>query len=123
MAYVRTVKTKSGARAVQIVHSSHRGLDGPGAVVYIRNHLVHPKRLQEDVYKNQGLTRDAWLLVRHYVNLLILFSIGYDGSFARLLPPWGWAGTVEPVPWTVGVPAAAQRRSRDRRRKRPKPKN
>jgi hypothetical protein len=94
-----------------------KGLDGPGAVVHVRNHLVHPTRLQEDIYKNRGLTRDAWLLVRHYVNLLILFSVGYSGSFARLLPPWGWAGEVEPVPWTVGPPDAGRRRNPERRGK------
>jgi hypothetical protein len=79
-------------------------VDGPAAVVKVRNRLVHPKRLRDDVYRIDGLTVDAWLLARHYMTLLVLHSIEYNGSHQRMLPPFGWAGEVLPVPW---APAAS----------------
>lgn len=75
--------------------------DGPAAVVNLRNRLVHPKRINDQIYQFDGLMCDAWLLSRHYLNLLILHSIGYRGSYVRLLPPFGWAGDAEPVPWVA----------------------
>jgi hypothetical protein len=73
--------------------------DGPTALVEVRNRLVHPKRVRDDVYHIDGLAVDAWLLARHYATLLILHSIDYRGGYQRLLPPYGWAGTGTPVPW------------------------
>lgn len=73
--------------------------DGPAAIVRVRNRLVHPKRLRQEVYHLDGLVRDTWLLARYYAILLILYSVNYRGSYQRLLPPCGWVGEVELVPW------------------------
>jgi hypothetical protein len=75
--------------------------DGPAAVVSVRNKLVHPKSPDDLVYSRPGLAADVWMLTRHYLNLAILRSIGYRGSYVRLLPPFGAAGNAQPVPWTL----------------------
>lgn len=76
--------------------------DGPAGVVEVRNRLVHPNRISDQIYHVDGLVRDAWFLSRHYLNLLILHSIGYRGSYVKLLPPFGWASDAKPVPWVAG---------------------
>ncbi|MDQ3403433.1 MAG: hypothetical protein M3548_08555 [Actinomycetota bacterium] len=73
--------------------------DGPAAVVNVRNKIVHPKRALGDIHRFDGLTVDAWLLTRHYLTLLILHSVNYQGSFVRLLPPFGRATHSHRVPW------------------------
>jgi hypothetical protein len=60
---------------------------------------VHPKGMQERVYRLQGLVAEVWLLTRHYLVLLILHSLGYQGAYRDLRKPQGWAGEVEDVPW------------------------
>jgi hypothetical protein len=80
-------------------------LDGPGVVTQIRNRLVHPKAAQERVYRLDGLVAEVWLLTRHYLVLLILHSLGYQGSYRDLRRLHGLAGEVDEVPW------AAHRRS------------
>lgn len=76
-------------------------LDGPAAVTTIRNMLIHPASPQDQIYHLDGLVLDAWLLSRHYLTLLVLHSIGYQGSYVKLVPPYGWAGDAKPVPWTA----------------------
>jgi hypothetical protein len=75
--------------------------DGPAAVTAVRNRLIHPKNPHDQIYHLSGLVQDAWLLSRHYLTLLILHSIGYQGSFVKLVPPGGWAGDAKPVPWAA----------------------
>ena len=76
-----------------------RVLDGPDVVTQIRNRLVHPRGAQERVYRLQGLVAEVWLLTRHYLVLLILHSLGYQGSYRDLRKTRGWAGEVSNVPW------------------------
>jgi hypothetical protein len=78
--------------------------DGPAAVTAVRNRLVHPQTLYDQIYHLDGLALDVWLLSRHYLNLLILHSINYQGSYVQLLPPFGWAGDAKSVPWAVVTP-------------------
>ncbi|GIJ49375.1 hypothetical protein Val02_62610 [Virgisporangium aliadipatigenens] len=73
--------------------------DGPAAVVKVRNRLIHPKSPHDEIYQLDGLVKDAWFLSRHYLTLLILHSIGYQGSYVKLFPPGGSAGDAKPVPW------------------------
>jgi hypothetical protein len=74
-------------------------LDGPDVVTQVRNRLVHPKGAQEQVYRLDGLVAEVWLLTRHYLVLLILHSLGYQGSYRDLTKIPGWAGEVSNVPW------------------------
>jgi hypothetical protein len=74
-------------------------LDGPDVVTQIRNRLVHPRGAQERVYRLDGLVAEVWRLTRHYLVLLILHSLGYQGSYRDLRKTGGWAGEVDNVPW------------------------
>ncbi|WP_206745049.1 hypothetical protein, partial [Saccharothrix sp. CB00851] len=79
--------------------STGTSLDGPAAITKVRNRLVHPNAPQDEVYHLNGLVRDTWLLSRHYLNLLILHWLGYNGSYQTILGPGGWAGDANPAPW------------------------
>jgi hypothetical protein len=74
-------------------------LDGPGVVTQIRNRLVHPKAGQERVYRLDGLVAEVWLLARYYLVLLILHSLGYQGSYRDLRKLRGLVGDIDEVPW------------------------
>jgi len=74
-------------------------LDGPDVVTQIRNRLVHPRAAQARVYRLEGLVAEVWRLTRHYLVLLILHSLGYQGSYRDLRKTRGWAGEVGNVPW------------------------
>lgn len=90
-------------------YAQRDNIDGPTAVTRVRNRLVHPKDPQDQIYRHEGLVRDAWLLSLNYVTLLILHSIGYRGSYGDLSHLTRWAGETNPVPWAVtgGTPQPA----------------
>lgn len=73
--------------------------DGPTAVTRVRNRITHPVNPQRRVYHLKGLVTDTWLLTRHYLVLLILHSLGYEGNYQKHLGPGGWKGDTAPVPW------------------------
>ncbi len=83
-------------------------LDGPQAVARIRNEIVHPKRPQDELYRQDGLVEEVWFLTQQYLVLLILHHIGYTGTYQSMLRPGGWAGDVEPVPWGLAAVPTAQ---------------
>jgi hypothetical protein len=56
-----------------------KALDAADVVTQIRNRLVHPKDAQDEVYGVEGLITETWLLTRHHLVLLILYSLGYQG--------------------------------------------
>lgn len=104
-----------------------RNIDGATAITRVRNNLVHPQDPHEQIYRHDGLMLDTWLLSLHYVRLLILHSIGYEGSYTELHKR-GWVGDTEPVPWianrssrtapSLPVTRSAIRRSRRNPRRR-----
>ncbi|MFJ1543347.1 hypothetical protein ACIODS_32935 [Micromonospora chalcea] len=73
--------------------------DGPAALVRLRNRLVHPNSPRDEVYRFAGASTDAWFLARHYLTMLILKRIGYPGRYSKQMPPFGWFGSTEPMPW------------------------
>ncbi|WP_435212262.1 hypothetical protein [Streptomyces sp. bgisy034] len=77
---------------------THGKLDGPSAITRVRNRLIHPKTPEDQIYRHDGLVLDTWRLTLHYVTLLILHSIGYQGSYQNPTQK-GWAGDSIPVPW------------------------
>ncbi|WP_446216281.1 hypothetical protein [Micromonospora sp. IBHARD004] len=81
--------------------ASTERLDGPTAVTRVRNRLIHPKSPTDQIYRHDGLVHDVWLLSRHYLTLLILHSIGYQGSYVKVVPPAGWSSDATAVPWAV----------------------
>ncbi|AZQ39086.1 hypothetical protein EJ357_41325 [Streptomyces cyaneochromogenes] len=85
--------------AADVKAKENENIDGADVVTWVRNRLVHPQESQEPVYRLDGLTRDAWLLARHYLVLLILSSVGYNGKYRDLTRIRGWVGDVSLVPW------------------------
>jgi hypothetical protein len=49
-------------------------LNGPEAIAWVRNRLVHPKDMGEP-YRLDGLLLEAWQLLMHYSELLLLFDL------------------------------------------------
>jgi hypothetical protein len=74
-------------------------LDGAGAVAWTRNRLIHPKAGRLEAYQYPGLLLEVWLLLRHYLVLLILQSIGYQSSYRDLRVLEAMSSTTRPVPW------------------------
>jgi hypothetical protein len=77
-------------------------LNGPEAIAWVRNRLVHPKDVAEP-YRLDGLLLEAWQLLMHYCELLLLFDLGYAGSYCVRFPSGQWAHDSRPVPWAKGV--------------------
>jgi hypothetical protein len=76
-------------------------VSGAETVVKVRNKLVHPKEsLYETLYKHEGIVREAWQLTLEYLMLIILWDIGYLGSYQRISKLDRWHGQVEPMPWS-----------------------
>jgi hypothetical protein len=90
MAGLATAKTTGGPH-----------FDGAEVLAWTRNQLVHPKPGKQRAYQYPGLLSEAWLLLRHYLVLLILHSLGYQGSYRDLRALQGMASTTVPVPWTA----------------------
>lgn len=76
-------------------------LDGAGAIAWTRNRLVHPKAGKLEAYQHPGLLVEVWLLLRHYLVLLILHSLGYQNSYRDLRILQGMTSTTSPVPWAT----------------------
>jgi hypothetical protein len=70
--------------AAEQQHRQGKVLDGPDVVTQIRNRLVHLRDAQERMYRLDGLVAEVWRLTRHYLALLILHSLGYQGSYRDL---------------------------------------
>ena len=77
--------------------------DGAEVLTWTRNQLVHPKPGKQRAYQYPGLLPEAWLLLRHYLVLLILHSLGYQGSYRDLRAQQGMTSTTVPVPWMVSA--------------------
>jgi hypothetical protein len=73
-------------------------LDGPTAVARVRNRLTHPRDASE-MYDPPDLIVQTWVLLVHYIELLILHWVGYQGKIQDTSVIGGWAGTVSQVPW------------------------
>jgi hypothetical protein len=80
---------------------SGMNLDGAGAVAWTRNRLIHPKAGKLEAYQYPGLLVEVWLLLRHYLVLLILHSLDYQNSYRDLRIRQGMASTPVPVPWAT----------------------
>jgi len=72
--------------------------DGPEAVAWVRNRLVHPRDAKEP-YRLDHLVLQTWQLLMQYGELLLLRDVGYTGSFCPRFPPGRFAHNTTPVPW------------------------
>ena len=72
--------------------------DGPSTLVKMRNDLIHPQMF-EDVSLNAYM--EAQNLGQWYVELFLLWLIGYDNEYAnRLAYAYEGKWAMEPVPWS-----------------------
>lgn len=76
--------------------------DSMGAITNIRNQLVHP-----DTNNTHHLSSmqyyEAWKLSLWILDLALLHLCGHNGQYANRLIDNRWAGTVETVPWAMGL--------------------
>ncbi len=73
--------------------------DGVELIIYLRNKVVHPSR--KDNFINIHY-EDIWNIIQvgsRYIELIILFSIGYKGEYSNRLNDRCF-GEVEKVPWS-----------------------
>ncbi len=78
-----------------------KGLDGPEAVTWVRNRLIHPEDPHDRFYTRESLVVETWQLSREYICLLLLHAIGYTRGYLSAIPPYGWLGGSAPVPWAA----------------------
>jgi hypothetical protein len=76
--------------------------DAPGAFALVRDRVTHPKDTR-DLYRFEGLVAQASWLACRYLELAVLYRIGYGGHAAdrTILNRSIWDS--EPVPWTKNV--------------------
>lgn len=73
--------------------------DGPRVVTHIRNRLAHPTET-EQLYQLGGLVSQAADLAGRYLDLLLLWELGYEGHVMDRTKHGGWAGDSNTVPWS-----------------------
>ena len=79
--------------------------DGPAIVTYIRNRLAHPEDT-DVLYRQSGLIAEAERLSGRYLDMALLWELGYHGHVRDRTRTRGWAGESEPTPWlTDSAPA------------------
>jgi hypothetical protein len=61
--------------------AAEKGLDGPEAVTWVRNRLIHPKDPHDRLYTRESLVVEAWQQSREYICLLLLHAIGYTCGY------------------------------------------
>jgi len=76
-------------------------VDGPDAVTQIRNKLVHPnpKNLQKLQNLSVNDLQDARILSMWYLELTLLYILGYKDEYVSRLNYTTRTGQTEPVPW------------------------
>lgn len=81
-------------------------LDGPWAIVELRNQLIHsrPQPTAEPI--DYGPRVDAWKLATWYVELAILRLCGYGGVYRDRIRGEPYVDAVDPVPWAAPVSPA-----------------
>lgn len=76
--------------------------DGAKAVTEIRNKLVHPspKNIQKLRRIGEDEMQDAYILTMWYLELILLYLLGYQDEYVNRLIYMKWVGQTEQVPWT-----------------------
>jgi hypothetical protein len=72
--------------------------DGPGAIVWVRNRIAHPKDANQP-YRINSLMWNTWILALQYSELILLHELGYKSRYRPRVPPNRWAHSSELVPW------------------------
>jgi hypothetical protein len=77
--------------------------DGPAAVAWLRNDIVHANRHWVDG-RRWKVWYQGWRLAVWYLELAVLAVVGYEGRYRNRLSDEVDAGAVESVPWAVMKP-------------------
>lgn len=81
--------------------------DGPAAITWLRNDIVHANRRVDA--RRWKLWYQGWRLALWYLELSVLAIVKYKGRFRNRLVGEPHVGAVEPVPWAaVGEPSHRQ---------------
>ena len=75
--------------------------DGPQSFTEVRNALVHanPVKRKKVLDERRDIVRDAWRLGLWYLELVILFTVGYKGKYWDHLSAAQSADGLVVVPW------------------------
>lgn len=91
--------------ALEALAKRENCVDGPDALVYVRNQIVHPPRkLPKGEPSRPGSEEmiDAWRLAMEYAELALLRILGHQGHYGSRFHTEGrWAGQIERVPWAA----------------------
>jgi hypothetical protein len=77
-------------------------VDGPQTFVSVRNQIVHPGKRKR--VKGGRALYETLQLGKWYLELILLRSCGFNGSYACRLNIPMYVGGVEPVPWALPRP-------------------
>jgi hypothetical protein len=77
--------------------------DEPSVLADVRHRITHPKDTG-DLYRFEGLVAQASRLACRYLELAVLYRIGYSGHVANRTILNSWIGDSEPAPWTMNAP-------------------
>ena len=88
----------------EFTNARRTGHDGPKILATARNDFIHPSRIHpaggSGGYNIDTLI-EAWELAAWYLELVIMWWLGYDGEYKRRTDPNRWVGVTEKVPWAV----------------------
>lgn len=74
--------------------------DAASILPRLRNDVAHPKRRPGAAGRPPQIVQEGWQLACWYVELVLLWRLGYHGQISRSrLTPGVWAGETTPVPW------------------------
>lgn len=77
--------------------------DGPTAVTLVRNRIIHPEPSDRNKKRpTSAVLHGAWALSCEYLELVLLRSIGYEGSYVSRFDEWA---QLKPVPWIAPTEA------------------
>lgn len=89
--------------ALQVLASRESCVDGPAALAFVRNRIVHPPRKLPNgspSWPTPAEQIDTWRLATEYADLAILRILGHQGHYGSRFHTTGrWAGDIERVPW------------------------
>jgi hypothetical protein len=91
-------RTFYGLRGVRA--DRNRTWDGPAAVAWLRNDIVHADRNRVDG-RRWKVWEQGWRLSLWYLELAILAVVGYEGRYRNRLSDEVSMGVLEPVPWAL----------------------
>ena len=87
--------------------SRHPGGGGPEVLWGVRNKLVHPPNLLDNLeWPSSEELIESWQLANWYLELVVLRVLDYDGKYWSRLRLGRYGADLEHVPWVAGCVAA-----------------